>query len=672
MDFFRPTSFAHRVGHGFIQRNKRVNLGMGGALLRPTMFAVPQVIGSFALVASLLITGTTRAQADRSIQQRLKQAASTFDPESLPVIATQQAAWLSAASETRAFFESPNNRDVSAAWLGFLKLETLEEAIRSDASIGKKGLAAEDLARRLTGLNEGLELTALIRLRDETLRFIDALRFGDARRSRRVLETRLKAVAENWSASMSNEVDWNPSAEFDDRLATLVRNLLGSGQHRELVDAIQQHYSAPNLSFSVSQEAVSTLTSRAIDDQAPVQECILGSRIVGTSRLMGGVRSQLLPGDGLVRLLLRMDAKFTTQSRGYQKPVSVDSTASTDVYVARQVAVTERRPHLGPAVAVVDLKSRLQRVNHPLKLVRKIAMKKAREAKPKVEAISSSRLEKRLVDDFERRSAEALDRTFPSLDETLGPWLKRLNLSPISRHLSSRPTEARMVATITRPDALNAPNPSPPVSAIAPDYQFAIQVHESVATTVAAQLLSGETVSPAMVDQIADRLGVQRSVAPENESESPVSDFEVDFATSRPAFFEARDQTLRLGFRATRFASEERELPRSMQVVATYRPVEVNGGMQMVRDQEIEISFPGNRRLSIPQTAIKANMEKILMDVFPTQLLHRSWTVPSDASTRMVAGKTFRVEHIDLQSGWITVALKMVDAPEMASMATNP
>ncbi|MEM9368649.1 MAG: hypothetical protein AAGD07_21875 [Planctomycetota bacterium] len=613
------------------------------------------------LLGTVGVASSHEPDSRRELSGSMRLAISEWDPGRLPDIANALANWDDAVIAVEAYLAQPRNHDVADGWRTFLDWKPLRDAIAANASTGVLGSAALPLRQRLRGLNAGLELEPMLRLRAATDRLIAALRYSDPSRSERLLKGQLGAMAEALEVDLDNEASGSPSASTLDRMAVLTQTLLAANQAPGLVKQIQECYSEPNLRVSVSQAAVDALTTRPIDDRSPVRECILGSRMVGDSRLRAQVSTQLLPHDGHVRLLLRMDGRFDTRSRSYRKPVSVDTIADTNVYVARQVIVTEKRTHLGDVIARVNLQSQIQRVNHPLKLVRRIALNKAMETKPQAEAISSGRLKERLIEDFKRRSDSELNRTFPSIDEEVGPWLKRLGLAPVSRHLHSTTQQAQMVASLSAPDGLRSPRSAPAIADTHPDYEIAVQIHESAAAAMADPLLAGETISPESVRQIADQLGLNRLFAPESGESVDLGEFEVDFASTRPAFFEARDQTLRLGFKATRFSSDGRELKVAMQIVAVYRPVRRDGGLRLVRDPDLEITFPRTRRLSTLQAAQKANMVQVMSEVFPSELLKRGLEVPADASTRLIAGRTFQVDGIDLQHGWATITLRITD-----------
>ena len=93
--------------------------------------------------------------------------------------------------------------------------------------------------------------------------------------------------------------------------------------------------------------------------------------------------------------------------------------------------------------------------------------------------------------------------------------------------------------------------------------------------------------------------------------------------------FEARDQTLRVGVRGTRFAQGSRELDRAMEITAIDKPaIGDDGTMILIRVDEVGVVFPGRTRLSVSQAGLKATIQKKFSKIFPETLLDRPLEVP--------------------------------------------
>ncbi len=371
-------------------------------------------------------------------------------------------------------------------------------------------------------------------------------------------------------------------------------------------------------------------------------------------------------------MLIRLDGQFSTSTKGYNGPVTLRSSGFGQVYAARQFVITEKRVFAGEPIATASLSTQINQINHPLKLVRKIASKKAAEMKPQAEAISRRKLQDRVLEGFRQQTDEEASRTFPDLDAKMRPWLRRLDLPAPTRTIGSTTDAVHVRATMRRPFGLSAPGEGPSLSMVRTatssgtypgGYSAAIQVHESILNNTVMKLLAGETFTPEKLRDLTSSFGIpsdkDASAETDVTDDEPAESFEVDFSGFRPVYFEARDQTLRIGLRGDRFAQGDRELDRRLEVSAVYRPaITEDGRMILIRDEDIDLKFPGGRRLTLSQTAIKANIEEGFDKLFPMTLLHREWTLPSTLQLPALAGRSAKVIGIDAQDGWLTLVVR--------------
>ncbi|MEM6978188.1 MAG: hypothetical protein AAF539_00890 [Planctomycetota bacterium] len=631
--------------------------------------------------AELLNAGTHPA-TPHSINAAIENAIATIDVDRLPNVETTEKNVVQAIEDARTYFESATEASNFDDWMRYLDWQPLVDAINQQAKVSARGRAAIALRNRLIGPEEGLELSRLVQLRSALDEYVAALLFGDARRGRAAANSFLNRIAEQFATSGDEESsgeyqvsDLSPAAVaiVDDLLSQLDR----INQASELIDGIRARFSQPNVRIWVDGNVVTNAVMGPVDEASPVNDCILGTRLIGQSHLRGAVSASLIPHNGDARIWLRMDANFRSDTRGYNGPVSVDSQAQGRVYVSRQVAITERQIVLGDIISDVDFESRIRRVNHPLRLVRKIAGRNAQETRPKAEAIAGSRLRTRVEKSFRTETDRAGKREFPDLDAIMRPWLRRLDMPRPERVISSQSDSVHVHIQMQQPVGLAAPTQPPDVSTLMPAMaqppEAVLQVHETILANSVGAFLSGLTFTPDDLDQLTSLfddsdsgdsesgIGTRDVPATEGDDEG----FEVDFEKVRPIYFEARNGTLRLGVRGSRFSQGKRELDRSLEVAATYRPVVMDDQtMMLVRDAEIDLSFPGTKRLTLTQTAIKANIIDGFSELFPETLLGRSASVPSTLALKMIAGKTYRVVGLDMSGGWFSVGVSAIDADD--------
>lgn len=632
--------------------------------------------GASACVNQALVT------ADETTQwlQLIEQSKSELDPNRLPSQEQTEADVVAAMNAADAFFQrvtDPSNHD---AWMRFLDFGPLQSAIEGNESVAKRGNAAVELSQRLSGPEEGLELSRLVALRESLDRYLAALRYGNPERGLAVIERQLETLAGILSSeeNADEQTESMPrtladlSGEEVAQIESIVETLAAANQASDLVARITGRYSSPNLRAFVDGRVISDAITRPVNNPERVNDCLLGTRIIGDARVVGNVTGSLLPSEGNIRLLIRLDGQFSTSTKGYNGPVTLRSSGFGQVYAARQLVITEKRVFAGEPIATASLSTQINQINHPLKLVRKIASKKAAEMKPQAEAISRRKLQDRVLEGFRQQTDEEASRTFPDLDAKMRPWLRRLDLPAPTRTIGSTTDAVHVRATMRRPFGLSAPGEGPSLSMVRTatssgtypgGYSAAIQVHESILNNTVMKLLAGETFTPEKLRDLTSSFGIpsdkDASAEKDATDDEPAESFEVDFSGFRPVYFEARDQTLRIGLRGDRFAQGDRELDRRLEVSAVYRPaITEDGRMILIRDEDIDLKFPGGRRLTLSQTAIKANIEEGFDKLFPMTLLHREWTLPSTLQLPTLAGRSAKVIGIDAQDGWLTLVVR--------------
>jgi len=633
------------------------------------------VVGSVVLVLSIAMRSPTLAQVPggsaapapmvtdfSTWSSELRDIRANLDVASLPDLDSAESLMIDAIESTRDYFRratSPSNYD---AWLDYLRMQPLADAIDSDESIAMKGRAALALLPQLRGVERGLELPAIVRLRDALDHYIAALRYSDPDRGIVLVEKYIDGLSDLLSLE-SGSTDL--SSEQRDQLELYLGGLADAGQGAGLRSLIRSRFTQPNWWIWINGRQVTEAISRPVDNPNAVNECILGTRLRGQARVTGQVTAELLPQDGYVRMVLRLHGNFTTSTRGFRHPVSLDSTGTGAVYTARQLAITPTRMILGAPISTADISTRIQRIHHPLKIVRTIAMRKANESKPRAERISERKLREKVEKQFVEETDEAALRRIPDIDQELNPWLGRLDFPPLQRSIGSTSSEIYAHAKMQHPLGLAAAGPPPSAAKIrnaiaypkpqgTKDYLATIQIHESALVNTFGRLLAGQTFTPDRIGRIIEVLGLELPEREESQNE-----IVIDFANFRPVYFEADGQALTLGLRATRLSRDGRELRVPVEVSATYRPVMgEDGSAWLIRDHDINFSFSSSRRLSLSQTAMKTNLEEGFEELFPLELLHRDFPVPSTVQAPMLVGRVLKISSVDLTSGWISITLK--------------
>lgn len=615
-----------------------------------------RVAGFFSFVLFAALAGMP-AKADAQLTEnerarlaeQLRAATENLSAERLPEVPPAQQDVLAAMGAVRNYFTGATDPDNYDAWMEYLRLQPLEQAIQEDQSPQVQGREALDLQQRLTGIARGLELPAVVQLRESVKQLVAALRFGQGEQSLEAIGDQLDSLAER-----IDQLDHIPSAEDAAAISTVIGLLERSGQANEAIAALRQAFGRANVAVWASERLIQRIGYREVDQTEQVRDCILGTRLVGLASLQGAVTTDLLPSRGTARLQLTLAANFSSDNTGYNHPVRLQTSGMGQVTAWRTLHLDESGLQPEEPYVRVTLDSQINSIQHHLRLVRKIAWKQALRQKPLADRIAANKLRRRVGEQFASRTDEAAAISPPNFLEEARPWFQRLDL-PQPPPLWGSTDQALFIEAVLRQSGQLATAVSaPPVTA--PSYDAAVQIHESAVRNALAPMLAGRTITRSWLDELLG--SIDRGPKSDEEQESQQA-FELEFARFRPVIFEARDQTVRLGVRGTRFQQDGRALNRPLEITAVYQPQQSDEGVTtLVRQGDVDVDFPGGGRLSLSQTALRSSIKELFDDLFPPVLLDRTITVPEDAKMEALRGSEFRVRWVDAARGWLSIAIR--------------
>ena len=573
----------------------------------------------------------------------------------LPNIEAIESAIKVAVANIDQHFRSRTSEANRAAWMEYLATDRLVAAIDNKAKMEEIVKHAERTRGRLVADQAGLELAPVIELRRQVDQLIAASRFSDGEKSIKFIDQQLTSLEERLL-----EADAVPSAEQASALGAITRVIYESNQSAAVPVVMQSAFAQPNVVITVNSGLIQSAASRAVDRCRPVNDCILGTRVVGTGHLVGAVSARTLPAYGQVAVELTLNAQFSNRNKGYNGPVTVDTSGHGTVTSSRTIYLSEAGVTLGPTITQASLSTQIDSINHPLRLVRKIASRRAAEQKPKAEVIGREKLRQQVGSEFATQVEEAV--RIPAQPERQTAFaqarttLTRLDLPEPKRMIGSSSDSVFLHATQAGVEQLAAANPAP--SLLSGSYDLAIQLHESTIDNIASRVFAGRTMSRDQLDRLITRTGRPAPTAA-NADEEEEAPFIIDFAKLRPIIFEARAQSLKVGIRGTRFKQGERELKQSLEITATYIPVRLmDGTMYLERQGDVTVDFPGNRRLTIQQVALRRSIQKLFANRFPPQLLTQSLNLPSTLPIETLRGRNLRTSGIDSRDGWLSLTAR--------------
>ncbi len=590
------------------------------------------------------------------LSDQIELAAQNLDPNLLPRLDDSKPEVLNQIERTKEFFRRTTSERNSAAWMAYLDLEPLTQSIQAGDSIGAINRDALALRYRLVGTYPGLELTVLRNLRHSVEQLLASIRFREPDKSIPALNKQLVSLAER-----IRNLDPQPSAEDGAAISAMIDILKTSGQASDVVFSLRDTFSRPNAAVLVSEQIVQTAISQNVNQTSPVNDCILGTRIIGTATMNGAVTANLLPSVGAARIQVALTGTVHSNNTGYNGPVRVQTSGVGNVHASRTMTVNEAGVSFDPVTVLGSMQTQINSI-HPKRklgsrLVKKIARKRAAQQKPQTDRIANYKLRTRIGEQFTAQTDEQANLDVPDFMRDVRPMLKRLSLVEPLRFWGSTDNNLYIDATMRRDDQMLTVVSRPTITG---PFAAAVQIHESAVNNAATPILAGRTVNEKQLNDLLEATGRELPTDDPNGDDADENrPFEISFARLRPIIFEARNQRVRVGVRGTRFAQGSRELDRAMEITATYEPGTLaDGSVILLRVGDVGVDFPGRKRLSVSQAGLKATIQKKFSRIFPETLLDRPLEVPQTAELEAIRGRVFRPRVVDAKNGWLTIAVK--------------
>lgn len=628
------------------------------------------------LVVGLQIAVTMpEAVAQVSPDQRQSAAAmidavrEDLDPARIPDLDAARADLRRAYDRLVEYLNATSDAASRDAWLRYIDYESLEEAMAEDAPVSQQGRLAKNLYWRLVRNHPGIERQPVVDFREKVDQFVDAALFRDRERTVEIIDRQLEQIAELLRES---------EGAFDaDELARINRSLQfisASNLAPQVVDRLRSLLGQPNVRVMVGRRVVTELINRPVTRSTPSDECILGVRIIGQAHLRGAVTANLLPSDRNARVQLTLAAQFSNRGTGYVRPVRLETLGFGNVTASRVLHIGDFGVAADPVVANAAVGSELLGVDHHLRIVRRIAARRAAQQKPLANTIAAGRLRDRVAGEFAEETNQRLSDGNLLPGGMAGEALRRLDLDPPERHWASSHDYLRLGLTLRgeHQTSTAVPPPLPPTG-----HDVIVQIEQSAIDNAASQVLADRTLIDSQLalfvgnllpnGSLGGSLGRIESMDPgeaANEAlEALTRDpLKIHFAALRPVVFEAEGGTLRIGIRGTRFEQGNRVLDQPMEITAVYQPDRLpDGTAALVREGDVRVSFPGGRarRLTIPQITLRQAIEEKFQDVFPERLLDKPLEMPSqDRSMSSGGRRPLRAQQIHVDQGWFSVALR--------------
>jgi len=459
-----------------------------------------------------------------------------------------------------------------------------------------------------------------------------------------ILKNRLKLLAD---AVQTKDVANDLEARRE--VAQTIHYLDHANQGSSLIQLVRGHFSHPNLRVLVSSDFIQRKFGRPVLEPSPVHENILGTDIHGTGCLRGFVHPTLVNNSSQATLRLTLLGDFTSDNIGYNRGVKIYTTGAAGVCATETISLGEHGLYsLNDTGVDASLTSQIHGIDHRLKIVERIASKKAAQQKPQADAIGEARMEHRIRNQFHQQLVDQLSESNQKIASPSIPAMDRLGVPRPSRTSWSTDQFLSLLWRVQSGVQLATAAPCP--NTIAND-GITLHVHESAVANLLDPLLSSRIFKSEDSETYRSQLGGLVASPSAKENEEPWS---ITFAGFNPVELQLDNGVITFLIRITRLERNGQALDQSATIVAPYRPAISQGELQLVREGPVNINFSGREQRGAASAALRGFLKKKLDLVFKEQLLEQplrlSEKLPPELSGMNLASLT-------AEDGWLQAHL---------------
>ena len=581
----------------------------------------------------------------RDLQNIAHAARKQLSADKLPQAASAKRELIAAIDNLERFLST--NPQQFASWKNFLRLDAMREEAHAEQP---NPAILVDLETSMRQNYLGLEYPQYTRVRDGLMHFHRALRFGSApEQTLKAIDLRLEKLIESL-----NDPVTDTDTERAEAVGVIANYLELTGQAPESLSAMRAKFSQPNVQAYVRESFVTGILVRPVAQPTAVNECLLGTRVVGSACLNGNVSADLMPSNNGVSLCLTLNANLSTNNTGYNRGVVLRSTGSSPILAAKQIFVNPTGISSTAASVATNLQTQINSIEHRSRIVRRIATRKAAETQPQANVVAEGRLQDRVRTQFDQQVEEQLSQSRVQLasfqkDAQSRPVLTRIGLPKPSYSYNSSSTAIYGVLTQRSTSQLAAVKPCDlPKPA---DAAIVIEAHQSAMMNAIDVFLAGRTLRNHDLDDLVRQF--DGKVTPELEKEANADPWSITFAAFHPIQIELNDGVVRLTLRIGQMTRGDQVLKQDATVSATYRPTISNGNLRLDREGDVKIEFYG-KISNIGAVSTRAFLKGKFEETFKPVLVNTPVDLPAPKQANV---PRVQISSLLLDNGWLQINL---------------
>ena len=394
------------------------------------------------------------------------------------------------------------------------------------------------------------------------------------------------------------------------RAAAKVGNTLGllelGGQASEMVTAVRRKHSLPNLEIDVAGGLLQQSIGRNVAQNERVNDLILGRLIRGFASVNGDVSLELIDDPNQVHASVRLSGGVNSDTYSRSGPFTAYAGATGQYEARRSFFANVGGFFAGDVYGAASLSSYFKNIDSNLRLVQKLALKTYGETKLHSEAISSKRLEDRIVEQFSDETDEAVKNGKKQFKKLAKRQAKEAAVLPNLYVYSSR-NKIHIVGKKSTMFDLAAP--IPPIRSSFFHSDISVRLHETMLSNFISPLFAGKTFTS---EELAERLSefagdIKR---PEAEADAEDESFSISFDPARPIQIEFDGDEIAVAIVGRRFRQAKRAISGSLIITMRFKLVRgVDNVTRFKQDGEVSVDFADPDKKNAKLVAFRSFLE---------------------------------------------------------------
>lgn len=581
--------------------------------------------------------------AAAALVEQVRKAKSSFTAADAQRLAALRNTALAAAEALEARFDAmsqPNGAD----WKKYVRNDELSAELRKSSDVDVALL--DDVHQRLTAGYDGLEKQPYRTLAAALADYAPAVEAAQNKNLKQDYEQRLDALADALSAVGDAGPDVVQAATIGETTVWLAAH----GQAPQLVAELTRRYSHPNLLVDVGEDFLVDTLGGDVDEEEPVVDVIMGTRIRGTGRTIGKVAFDCVAATDRAVITAQFAGTNHSKTVGHNRSALIYSTGTTHLQGATTLFVDEDGLAVSCSRAAADVNNRINCIGSTKgglvgKIVVKVASKKAPQQQAEAECIAARHAECRLSHKLDHQAAELVEQANSDYRRRLRLPLTRFDALPRAVDVTTSDDALSIRVLQDGGRRLAAPAKAPPVSKSG----AALRLHHSLIDNTTQRMLAGRRFDrERLIDLMQNQFGLQ---VPETDDDTP---FAITFADREPVTLELNDGTVAVTVRGKQFMSDDK-LYEGMNITARYKAETSGEGIRLTRDGDLLIYPPefrsGIDKLTVSQTALRRLLQRRFDKMLPGEFVGEGVEL-EDGRGRLV------VSQLQIDDGWAVFGWK--------------